>query len=88
MSQLTATDAYGSTTATLSTPSGSGGLGVIAYGSFGVNGGTVYQVLNSDNTASDSWTTGATSGNGGTASLGAWVNANAAEATTVTLAFL
>ena len=33
MSQLTATDAYGSTTATLSTPSGSGGLGVIAYGS-------------------------------------------------------
>ena len=88
MSQLSGTQVDGTTANLLSTPADSnGGLGVIAYGSFGVNGGTVYGVLGSDNTITKSWLTGAISGNGGDGDTEAWVQANAAGATTVTWHF-
>ena len=87
MSQLSATDANGDTVNLLATAddaSGGGGLGIIRYGSFGANGGTFYAVLKSDNTTGASFLTGAISGNGGDAAVGAFVDKYGDSATGVT----
>jgi len=90
MSQLSATDANGDTVNLLATAddaSGGGGLGIIRYGSFGANGGTFYAVLKSDNTTGASFLTGAISGNGGDAAVGAFVDKYGDSATGVTWHF-